>query len=101
MYNFMCQNESKIQEYFTRKKTTRTPDPIHSRDLSQCDFWFFGYAKKQLKERLITDKSDLENKLTGIWEHVSQDVLQSDFFEWIERLKWVIGHEGDYYTNPY
>jgi hypothetical protein len=65
--------------------------------LSLCDFWFFGYAKEQL----ITDRSDLEDKLTDIWEHISRNVLQSVFFKWIERLECVIEHERDYDINPY
>jgi hypothetical protein len=46
------------------------------------------------------DRNDLEDKLTDIREHVSRDVLQSVFFEWIEGLMLVTGHEGDYYVDP-
>jgi hypothetical protein len=47
------------------------------------------------------DESDLGNKLTGIGEHVSRDVLQLVFFEWMESLEWVIEHAGDYDINPH
>jgi hypothetical protein len=30
------------------------------------------------------DESDLEDILTNIWQHVSRDVLQSAFFEWMD-----------------
>jgi hypothetical protein len=80
---------------------TRTHHPVYSPDLSPCDFWPFGYTKEQLKDQLITDESELEYKFTDIWEHVSRDALQSVFFEWMERLEWVIEHEGDYDINPH
>jgi hypothetical protein len=48
---------------------------VYPPDLPPCDFWFCGYAKEQLKDQPITDESDLENKLTDIWEHVRRDVL--------------------------
>jgi hypothetical protein len=66
---------------------TKTLYPVHSPDLSLRDFWFFGYAKEQLKDQLITNENDLKNKLIDICGHVSRDVLQSVFFEWMERLE--------------
>jgi hypothetical protein len=101
MDNSMCHDGRKIQEYFARKKMTRTPLPVYSPDLPPCDLWFFGYAKEQLKDQLITNESDLEDNLTDIWQHVRRDVLQSAFFEWMERLEWVIEHEGDYKIKPH
>jgi hypothetical protein len=46
MDNSMCHNGRKIQEYFARKKMTKTLHSVHSPDLSPCDFWFFGRAKE-------------------------------------------------------
>jgi hypothetical protein len=44
----------------------RALHPVYSPDLSPCDFWFFGYAKKRMKNHIITDEIDLEEKLTEI-----------------------------------
>jgi hypothetical protein len=33
------------------------------------------------------------------WDELTLEDLQSIFFNWIERLEWVIEHEGEYYTN--
>jgi hypothetical protein len=99
MDNSMYYDGCKIQECFASKKMTRIPHPVYSPDMSPCDFWFFGCAKEQLKDQLkdqlITDDSNLEDRLTDIWEHVSRDIFQSVFFEWMERLGWVVEHEGD------
>jgi hypothetical protein len=61
---------------FHQKKMTRILQVVDSPDLLFYDFWFCGYAKEQLKEQSIPDESDLEDKLTDIWEHISGDVLQ-------------------------
>jgi hypothetical protein len=53
----------------------KNPHPVYSPDLLTSDSWFFGYAKEQLKDHLITDENDLEDKLTDIWKHVGRDVL--------------------------
>jgi hypothetical protein len=100
MDNTMCHIGWKIPENSTRKND-ENPDPVCSPDLSPYDFWFFGHAKEQLKDQLITNESDLEGKLTHIWEHASRDLLQSVLFEWMERLEWVIEHAGAYYINPH
>jgi histone-lysine N-methyltransferase SETMAR len=101
MDNSMCHNGRKIREYFARKNMTRLPHPAYSPDLSPCDFWFFGYAKERMKDRVVTDEDDLEDKLTEVWEGVTQDVLRSVFHEWMGRLEWVMGHGGEYYVNPH
>jgi hypothetical protein len=75
MGNSMSHNRRKIQEYFARKKMMTTPYPVHSPYFSPCDFRFFGYAKKQLKDQLITEESDLEDELRDIGEHVGRNVL--------------------------
>jgi hypothetical protein len=54
-----------------------------------------------MKDQVVEDEDDLEDKLTEVWEHVTEDVLQSVFSEWIARLEWVIAHEGEYYLNPH
>jgi hypothetical protein len=75
------------------EKNDKNPHPVYFPDLSPCDFWFFGYAKEQLTNQLITDESNLEEELTDIWEHVSLDFLQSVFFEWMDG-KIGVGHRA-------
>jgi hypothetical protein len=35
-------------------KLTRLPQPAYSRDLSPCDFWFFGFAKQVIQDEVLT-----------------------------------------------
>jgi hypothetical protein len=56
-----------------------------------------GYAKKQINGQRTVDEGDLEDKLTDIWEYAGRDILEFVFFEWMERLEWVI--EGRYLVD--
>jgi hypothetical protein len=60
---------------------TRAPHPVYSPDLSLSDFWFFGSTKERMKDQIITDESNLEDKLMEIWQNVSGDLLQLLFYE--------------------
>jgi hypothetical protein len=50
-----------------------------------------------MKDQIITDEIDLEDKLTEILQTVSGDLLQSVFYERMGRLKWVMEHEREYW----
>jgi hypothetical protein len=63
------------------ENNVRVLRPVHSPDLSLCDFWFFGYAKERMKDQIITGEDDLQNKLIEVWETVNGDLLQSVFYE--------------------
>jgi hypothetical protein len=39
MNNSVCHSGHKIWEYFVRSTMIRIPDPLHSPDLSLCNFW--------------------------------------------------------------
>jgi hypothetical protein len=90
----------KTQEYFARQKMTRTPSSLFPSSVT-VRLLVLRICQRATKNQLITDDSDLENKLRDIWERVSRGVLQSTFFEWTERLEWVIEYEGEYYINPH
>jgi hypothetical protein len=45
----------------------RVLHPVYSPGLSPCDFWFFDYAKERMKDQVIMDDDDLEDKLTDVW----------------------------------
>jgi hypothetical protein len=47
-----------------------------------------------MKDQVIMDDDDLEDKLTEVWGRLREDVFQSVFHEWMERLEWVREHEG-------
>jgi hypothetical protein len=50
---------AQILEYFAGNSMTRVPRRFYSPDISSPDFCFDGYAKKQIKNGVITDGDDL------------------------------------------
>jgi hypothetical protein len=40
------------------------------------------------------------NAVQKIWREVTLKRLQSIFFNWIERLEYVIEHDWEYYISP-
>jgi hypothetical protein len=44
-------DSAKIQGKFDTEGPARSPYPAYSRDLSPRDFWFFGMAKGEMKDR--------------------------------------------------
>jgi hypothetical protein len=54
-----------------------------------------------MKDQIITNEDDLEDKLREVWAIVSGDLLGSGLYQWMSRLEWIMEHEGKYYINPY
>jgi hypothetical protein len=86
----------KIQEKFETKSLARSPHPSYSPDLSPCDFWFFGMAKRKMRDQKFHTVQDILGRLTEIWNDLSFENVQSVFLECKIRLDWVIGNGGEY-----
>jgi hypothetical protein len=57
---FDVSESAQIREYFAGKSMTRVARRSYSPDISPPGFCFHGYAKKQIKNRVITEGDDLE-----------------------------------------
>jgi hypothetical protein len=99
MDNSMCHNGRKVTQEFERKKMIRLPHPAYSPDISPCDFWFFGFLKEKLKNIQLSTPEDISCHLCRIWNEVPLAEVQSVFYQWMDRLKWVIEHGGEYYPE--
>jgi hypothetical protein len=51
---------AQIYEYFAGKSMTRVARRFYSPNISPPDFCIDGYAKKQIKKGVITERDDLE-----------------------------------------
>jgi hypothetical protein len=78
-------------------KIRRIPQPSYSPDIAPSDFFLFGYLKEKLIEYDIPDQERLKLAITHIFSVIGQETLITFFGTWIERLKWVIKHEGEYF----
>jgi hypothetical protein len=94
--NSACHNGQKITNEFDRLHIIRAPHPPYSPDLSLGDFWLFGFSKESMKGVEFSTDDQLLEAITRIWTDVTSEDIQSVFREWIDRLSWVIGNNGEY-----
>jgi hypothetical protein len=57
--------------------------------------------KQKMKDREFSGVEEITNAVQEIWREVTLERLQSVFFNWIERLEYVIEHDGEYYINTH
>jgi hypothetical protein len=62
MDNPLWRNGRKMPEYFARKRVMIVSHPVYSPDLSLCDFVFFRCAREGMKDQIVKNEDDLENK---------------------------------------
>jgi histone-lysine N-methyltransferase SETMAR len=82
-----------------RMKFRKLSHPPYSPDLSPCDFWSFGQAKIALRDQNFADADSVFSILTDLFDWVIFEELGSVFQSWIEKLKWVIWHNGEYFIK--
>jgi hypothetical protein len=90
---------ARIQSKFATKGRVRSLHPPYSPDLSQCDFWFFGMAKGEMRDREFHTVQDIRSQLTEIWTRLTFEDVQSVVLAWKIRLNWVIENGGEYYRE--
>jgi hypothetical protein len=90
---------AKIQSKFDIKGLVRSPHPPYSPDLSPCDFWFFGMAKGEMKDREFYTVQDIRSQLAEIWTRLTFEDVQSVFLAMKIRLNWVTENGGVYYRE--
>jgi hypothetical protein len=82
-----------------RLKMTRLPQSAYRPDLSPCDFWFFGFAKQAIQDEVFDNADQLMQRLHSIFDQVTFENLRRVFLNWMERLSWVVEHNGAYFQE--
>jgi hypothetical protein len=70
--------------------------PGDSPNLAPSDFFHFGFLREKLPEYQIPDRESRKSTIMQIFGEISEEMLISVLAPWIERLKWVMKHNGDY-----
>jgi hypothetical protein len=99
MDNSMCHNGDKISEKLSKRSIERAPYPLDSPDISSCDFWLFGMLKRKMKDREFQTQQAILSAVAKMWNDLTLGEVQRVFQEWMERLTWFIGNNGEYYPN--
>jgi hypothetical protein len=99
MDNSMCHNGNKISEKLAKRSIEPAPHPTYSPDLSPCDFWLFGTIKHNMKDREFQSQQEILSAVAKLWNDLTFADVQRVFQEWMERLTWVVGNNGEYCPN--
>jgi hypothetical protein len=99
MDNSMCHNGRKVTDELENLKLDRVAHLPYSPDLSPCDFWLFGMLKQKIQDRVFDTTEEILMANCNVRSEVTFEDLQSVFFDWIQRVEYVIEHEGEYYVN--
>jgi hypothetical protein len=88
-----------VSAVFAKRSIERAPHPLHSPDISTCDFWLFGMLEHKMKDRQFQSQQAIFSVVAKMWNDVTFADVQCVFQEWMEHLTWVVGNNGEYYPN--
>jgi histone-lysine N-methyltransferase SETMAR len=92
-------NSHQSNDCLQSTKAQRMPQPAYSPDLAPSDFFLFGFLKQQLQGVHLADREALKSAICQIFSRIDRKLLISVFVDWMQRLKWVIENEGEYYHH--
>ncbi|KAI6647395.1 Transposase [Oopsacas minuta] len=73
--------------------------PPYSSDLAPCDFWLSDGLKKHLAGTVFGERMQIGRAIQRYLRDIRQEEYKKTFFKWIERLKLVVEHKGDYFEH--
>jgi hypothetical protein len=82
-----------------RLKMMWLPQPTYRPDLSPCEFWFFRFAKQNIQDEVFDNADQLIQRWHSFFDQVTFKGLQRVFLNWMERLNWVVEHDGAYFQE--
>jgi histone-lysine N-methyltransferase SETMAR len=94
--NAPIHNSKDSLEKIASLKMKRLKHPPYSPDLAPCDFFLFGYIKKQLAGRSFSTSEELFLAVHDVIEAISGEVILNVFHGWMRRLQMCIDLMGDY-----
>jgi hypothetical protein len=75
----------------------RVPHPTYGPDLAQSNFWLFGHMKAAFGAQQFGRPDDLLSCIQTFLEQIPRSELELVFHHWIERARWVLQNDGDYF----
>jgi hypothetical protein len=55
--------------------------------------------KQKIQDRVFDTADEILMAIRKVWSALTFEDLQSVFFDWIQRVEYVIEHEGEYYKG--
>ena len=97
--NAPCHNSRICSEELSHTPFVRLPHPPYSPDIAVCDFYLFGKLKHSLQQVAVSNRRELEDEIDRIMMQISRDEWKRVFTEWLKRLRWIAGNNGEYYRE--
>jgi hypothetical protein len=73
--------------------------PPYSPDLAPSDFWLFDHMKAGLAGQSLAEPEGLFEGIMAFLEEVQVSELKLVCRHWVERIRSVLDHSGDYYNE--
>jgi hypothetical protein len=87
-------NSGRAQRCIEASRAESLPHPAYSPDQTPGDFNLSGNITGKSYNYNCENREEFLNAITEIFTGVDQEMLPSVFESWVNRLKWVIKHEG-------
>jgi hypothetical protein len=86
-----------MEQFFIENQLMHVPHPLYSPDSVPSDFWIFGRIKTGLAGSNFAEPEELLEDIREFMEGISAAELTAVFEGWIDRVRWVIAHNKQYY----
>jgi hypothetical protein len=85
--------------FFIENGVIQGPRPVYSSDLAPSDFWLFGHIKASFAGQQVAGPHDLLSGIRTFGEEIQTSELGFVFHRRIERVRWVLENDGDYFDE--
>jgi hypothetical protein len=87
------------EQFCIENQLLHVPHSSYSPNLAPLDFWLFGRIKTGLAGRIFAEPEELLEDIREFLEGIPAAELPAVFEGWIDRVRWVIAHNGQYYRS--
>jgi histone-lysine N-methyltransferase SETMAR len=87
------------EQFFIESQLLSVPRPPYSPYLAPSDFWLFGPIKTGLAGRSLAESEELLEDVREFLEGIPAAELTAVFEGWVDRVRWVIAHNGQHSSS--
>jgi histone-lysine N-methyltransferase SETMAR len=87
------------QQFVIESHIGCVPHPPYNPDLAPSDLWLFGYVKTSLVGQSFDKPEQLLEATTEFLNEIQPPEVVVVFSHWVERVRWVLENNGDYYQE--
>jgi hypothetical protein len=87
------------EKFFVEDQIVHVPHSPYDPDLAPSDFWLFGHMKAGLAGQSFAEPEGIFEGMVVFLEEIQISELKLVFHHWVERIRLVLDHNGDYYNE--